>query len=211
MVRIPRLSLVCGLLALCSAFTLRANADIFTQTNSFTTDSQVAGFSFSTTSTQDYNFYTTSYSGGTNADGTTTAAGGFDPVLSLFNADGTLYNGMGPVVSNGGSDAMLTQELGPGAYILALSEFPNFSDGTLGGYMSAGDLAAFLQGSCGTSAAFTDAVDCSQRTGAYTVNYTSTAIPAAVTPEPPSALLLFLPLAGIVVLNRRKFFADASL
>lgn len=195
MVRIPRLSLVCGFLALCSAFTCQANADTFTQSGTFTSDGQVAGFSFTTTTTQSYNFYTTSYAGGANADGTATMAGGFDPVLSLFNSDGTLFNGEGTAVSNGGSDANISDILTPGSYILALSEFPNFSnDGTLSGY------GVF------TTSDFVDLVDGQQLNGNYTVNYTS-----SVTPEPPSALLMLLPLAGVVVLNRRKFFAGASL
>lgn len=194
MVRIPRLSLVCGLLALCSAFTLRANADVFTQSGTFTSDGEVAGFSFSTTQTQVYNFYTTSYSGGTNADGSMTAAGGFDPVLSLFNSDGSLFTGEGTAVSNGGSDAYITDILTPGSYILALSEFPNFSnDGTLTGY------GAF------TTSNFVDLVTGNQLNGNYTVNYTS-----SVTPEPSSALLVLLPLAGAVVLSRRKFAPNAS-
>ncbi len=199
MVHARALSAFCGLVALCSVFTLRANADNFTQTGTFSTDNQIVEISFTTATTQTYNFYTTSYSGGVNADGTSTPAGGFDPVLSLFNSDGTIFSGV--ATSNGGSDANFSDVLDPGSYILALTEFPSFSnDGTLQGFTT--DVPSLVASSCtmGPTGPFTDAVDCSQRNGNYAVNYTS----SSVTPEPPSALLLFLPLAGVVYLNRRR-------
>ena len=205
MVHARPFSALCGLLALCSGLTLRANADTFTQTGTFMNDNQIVEIPVTTATTQTYNFYTTSYSGGMNADGTTTMAGGFDPVLSLFNADGTLFNGN--AVSNGGSDADLTDVLGPGSYTLVLTEFPSFSnDGTIQGFTT--DVASFVASSCtaGPVGPFTDAVTCTPRNGSYAVNYTS-----SVTPEPPSALLLSLPLAGVVLLNRRRLASLASL
>lgn len=193
-------TIVLSALALLSAS--RASAVTITQSGTLGSDNQIVQLGFSTASTQNFTFFTTSYSGGLNADGTTTAAGGFDPVLSLFNSNGTIYAGNSSTA--GGADAFLTDVLGPGSYILVLSEFPNYSSGTIGSFAGIGTI---VSDACGTSSAFTDAVTCSQRTGNYSVNVSS----SAVTPEPPSALLLLLPLGGVVYLNRRKLAASATL
>lgn len=217
MSRALRLSALCGLICLCSAFTLRAHADSFTQSGVLASDNDVVTFDFSTATVQNYTFSTTSYAGGTNADGTTTPAGGFDPVLTLFTSGGTFVpNGVG-----GGSnsctgvntdsatglceDAYFTETLNPGSYVLALTEFPNYSSNTLSDFNP--DNAFIISASCGTSNSFEDANSCTPRDGDYTVNYTS----SAVTPEPPSALLCLLPMAGLVVLSRRRSPATASL
>ncbi len=222
MVHARPLSALCGLLALCLFVVPRANADTVTKSGMLSNDNSVVDFSISTTTTQTYTFFTTSYAGGTNADGTTTMAGGFDPVLTLFtapapgtfvpNAVGGGSNSCTGVNADPGTgsceDAFFTRTLAPGNYILALSEFPNYSNGTLNDFNP--DNASAIAGSCSTSTPFVDANTCSQRTADYTVNYTSAAV-STVTPEPPSALLVFLPLAGIVVLNRRRLASLASL
>lgn len=206
MVHVRPLSALCGLLALCSVGTLRAKADNATLSGVFTNDNQVLAIPITTTTTQSYDFYTTSYSGGVNADGTTTTAGGFDPILSLFDSNGNIVPGGG--ASSGGADANLEDVLGPGMYTLTLTEFGNSSnDNTINGFTT--DVPSFVASVCtnGPSAAFTDAYDCTTRNGNYTVNYTS----SSVTPEPPSALLVLLPLAGVVLLNRRRLASLASL
>ena len=191
MVHAPRLSaLCCGLLAFCSVFALKARADSFTQSGVFTDDNQVLQIPFSSTTTQNYTFSTTSY-----------ASGGFDPVLTLFTSAGTILPGNAN--SAGGADAFLTDVLGPGSYILTLTEFPNFSNGTITG------ATGFTTGAA-PSASFIDLVTGNPTTANYTVNYTSSAV-SSVTPEPPTALLLLLPLGGVVVLNRRRLQASASL
>ena len=194
MVHARRLSAFCGLLALCSVATSGAKASTFT--GSLANDNSVVKIDFSTASAQNYTFDTTSY-----------ATGGFDPILTLFTSAGTFVpNG----VSGGGADADFTETLTPGSYILALTEFPNFDNtNTITGFNP--NNAAAIASICGASSPFEDAETCglvpaaeSQRTGNYAVDITS----SSVTPEPPSALLLLLPLAGAVVLNRRKS-ADA--
>lgn len=227
MVHARRLSALCGLLAFCSLAIPRANADPLTQSGKFQTDNDVVQIDFSTTTVQTYTFDTTSYAGGVNADGTTTAAGGFDPVLTLFTSAGNFVpNGVGGGGSNctgvgtdAGTglceDAFFTETLNPGSYILALTEFPNYSNGTITGADGFNpDNASEIASICGTTSSFEDANSCniaspsaSQRNGNYTVNITS----SAVTPEPPSALLVLLPLAGVVFLNRRRLASIASL
>ncbi len=211
MVHARRLSALCGLVALCSFGTLGAKAVTFTQSGVLSSDNSIVEIDFSTASTQAYTFFTTSYMGGTNADGTTTSAGGFDPVLTLFTAAGTFVpNGVG----GGGMDADFTDTLSAGSYILALTEFPNFTNTDLSGFNP--DNAAAIAADCPTAhPTFEDAVTCgsvpaaeSALNGNYTVNYTSGAV-TATTPEPPSALLLLLPLAGVVALNRRKLASAA--
>lgn len=193
MVHARRLSALCGLLALCSAITLKASADTFTQSGTIATDNTVVQIPFATATVQTYEFTTTSY-----------ATGGFDPVLSLFNADGTLFTGYmnNPAnsASNGGSDADLIDVLGPGSYILALTEFPNYSSGTLSSFATGPATSLFI-----------DQVTGLQTTNAYTVNYSSAGATSAVTPEPPSALLVLLPLGGFVFLNRRKLLQATAL
>ena len=222
MVHARPLSALCGLLAFCSLAVPRANAAPFTDSGTFSTDNDVVLFDITTTTAQNYTFYTTSYAGGTNADGSTTAAGGFDPVLTLFtapapgtfvpNAVGGGSNSCTGVGTDPGTgfceDAYFTETLDPGSYILALTEFPNYSNQTLNDFNP--DNAAIISQSCGTSTSFVDANTCTQRDGDYTVNYTSSAV-SAVTPEPPSALLVLLPLAGVIVLNRRRLASIASL
>ena len=108
MVRTRRLSAFCGLLALCSVVTIGAKASTFTGT--LANDNSVVQIDFSTATTQNYTFDTTSY-----------ANGGFDPVLTLFTSAGTFVpNG----VSGGGMDADFSETLTSGSYILALNGVP---------------------------------------------------------------------------------------
>ena len=51
-------------------------------------DSHSKTYSFDIVSPGMVTLYTTSYGGGLNVDGSTTAAGGFDPVINLFDAKG---------------------------------------------------------------------------------------------------------------------------
>ena len=64
MVHARRLSALCGLVALCSLGTLGAKAVPVTQSGFLSNDNSIVEFDFSTTSTQTYNFFTTSYMGG---------------------------------------------------------------------------------------------------------------------------------------------------
>ena len=88
------------LLVLCCSAWSRASADTETFTGVFTADDSLFNYSFTTTTSQVFDFYTTSYGGGMNANGTVSVAGGFDPVLTLFS------NSSGMVLGFGGSSGM---------------------------------------------------------------------------------------------------------
>jgi hypothetical protein len=119
-----------------------ASASNISFQGTFTEDDQVQLFSFSIASSATVTLRTYGYAGGINAQGHTIAAGGFDPILSLFtsttmlkaaNNDGTCGQvGTGP---GGCLDSFLQISLAAGAYTLALTENdnialgPNFSNG----------------------------------------------------------------------------------
>ncbi len=191
-----------------------AHADTATYTGTLSTDDQVNFFSVVSTSTQSYSFFTTSYGGGNNLNGSRTPSGGFVPVLTLFDGTGA------PIGSDGGSgmcrgsavadgttglcnDALLQESLGPGSYTLALSEFPNVAIGNLGTPFL---FAGYTTGSfCGSSGEFleTDLAPCVQRDANFAVDVTTGALPAPI-PEPPTWLLVLPAAAGIVVLGKRQ-------
>ena len=191
-----------------------AHADTATYAGTFLTDDQVNLYSVTSTSTANYSFFTTSYAGGNNLDGTRTPSGGFVPVLTLFDGTGA------PIGSDGGSgmcrgsavadgttglcnDALLQETLGPGSYTLALSEFPNVAVGNLGTpFLFAGQTTGSF---CGGSGTFleTDLAPCVQRDASYAVDVTTGALPAPI-PEPPTWILVLPAAAGLVVLGKRQ-------
>ena len=78
------------------------------------------------------------YAGGTTSSGTVVSAGGFDTILTLFTASGAFIDdndtGTGvladPATGFAG-DARLIENLAAGNYIVALTEYDNFSIGNL--------------------------------------------------------------------------------
>ena len=78
------------LLLLCLGVREKASATTFTDTFPINIENQVVETIFNVATASPYSLYTTSYGGGVNLNGTTSLAGGFVPVLSLFNADGTI-------------------------------------------------------------------------------------------------------------------------
>ena len=208
-----------AVLSLCLAATLTAKADAFTYTGTFAADNSIASFNLNPTSMMDYNFYTTSYGGGLNADGMSVSLpGGFVPVLTLFSADS------GNVVAFGGGDGMchgssstdpatglcedasFSAALAPGHYVLDLTEFPNVANGGINdGFLFSNDPTA-TGDLCGVSGGMflqTDVAPCVQRTDAYAVNIASSS-PSPV-PEPPTWSLVLLPAAALLVFGRSQF------
>jgi hypothetical protein len=150
-----------------------------------------------------------SYNGGSNAAGQNVAAGGFAPVISLFDGDDQLV-----AIDIGSArtcalsfcwDASLAY-LGavPGHYTLVLSQDGNTPLGTLAdGYAMAGQphyTAAYLGGS-NPDATFVQ-IDGAQRSGHWALDVS---LPAGVTlvPEPGGAALLAAGLAVLSLLRRR--------
>jgi hypothetical protein len=89
-------------------------------------------------------FETFSYAGGALRDGTIVPAGGFDPVISLFDAHDRLL----AVAEDGGRrrdastlnayDDFLVTPLLPGAYRIVVSQYDNFPIAPIGGLLGLG-------------------------------------------------------------------------
>lgn len=133
-----------------------AHAGAFSFTGSFTNDTDLQYFSFTLANpTPGVELRTWSYAGGTNAAGTAIPAGGFEPTLNLYMADGTQMNpGISGPCSNGNSDPLANLSADPisgacadvfypttlsfpggtwnaGTYIVVLSLFANPGIGNL--------------------------------------------------------------------------------
>jgi hypothetical protein len=152
---------------------------------------------------------TLSYAGGTDALGTAVPRGGFDPVLALFDAGGTLLgqndDGGADVpadaLTGATFDAYLALVLAAGDYTLAVAQFDNLARGPAlaDGFERTGQ-ASFTTGfGCpDAQAAFNDVsgVAGCGRSAAFAVEV------AALVPEPASALLL-VPALALAVRRRR--------
>ncbi len=112
-----------------------ANAADFSFRGTFAQDDDVHLFDFSVGTESMVTFKTYSYAGGTQADGTVIAAGGFDPILSLFDTHGKLIalgdDGEAGTVAEDPTtrqayDVLLKIDLMAGNYTLALSQYDNF-------------------------------------------------------------------------------------
>lgn len=117
-----------------------AHAADFSFTGKFTNDNEVQEFDFAVAGPgADVTLRTWSYAGGTNAAGDEIARGGFDPIVTLFNAstgafvaandDGANVN-VDPV--NGiPFDSFLMQNLNAGTYKATVTQFSSFANGPL--------------------------------------------------------------------------------
>jgi hypothetical protein len=194
-------------------------------TGTFTQDDQLEIFLFTAPSAS-FSAETWSYAGGTNAAGNIITAGGFDPVISLFDATGgfsatspliaTNDDGplavVDPLTGNAFDSFLSSNTLSPsGTYALVLSVNDNLAYGpTYGdgfGQSGNGNFTAAEFG-CSGSGPFCDAgVD--QRTGNWAVDISGvrSAVDTSAggtAPEPGSVLLLSAGLGGLALLRRRR-------
>ncbi len=175
-----------------------------TVTGSLTTDDQVNFYTTTLTSSQTLNVNTTSY-----------ATGGFVPVLTLFSGSGSpiAASMTGPASSPPAAlnnDAYISQLLGPGTYLLSLSEFPNgATNGAFDPFLFAGQgnfTPSLCPGSTGTSFLESDVAPCIQRTGNFTFTSNANFTASSVTPEP-ATWMLVLPAAGFLVVFGKRSIA----
>lgn len=204
-----------ALLTICLAAVPGAMAASFTATGTLAADNSVYSHTFDTTTPQNFTFYTTSYGGGMNADGTHTSAGGFVPVLTLFSSTtgNVLGFGGGDGMCSGPSmadpstgvceDAYFTEMLDPGSYTLDLTEFPNVAIGNLSDGFLAGSDTHFTGTNCGSDGMFlqADLAPCVQRTANFAVNATST----SPVPEPATWILVLPAAAAVFRFGHRQF------
>jgi len=115
-----------------------ASAANFSFTGNFTYDNDVQAFSFVVGSPSSVSLRSWSWAGGVNAAGQNIAAGGFDPILALFDSTGNRVGeqddaGCGLVASNTGRcwDTFFTTNLAAGTYTATIQQYNNFNLGSL--------------------------------------------------------------------------------
>lgn len=189
-----------------------ARAVSYTYTGTFTSDAQVNEYTITIPTAQTVDFFTTSYAGGVNLNGTTSAAGGFVPSLTIFSASsdlavdcgaaGTTCSGMamGPEKTDPttglADDVNLIENLSAGTYVVALSEYPNVALGGLNdGFLTSVDPTLFTD-ACGPGMFLeADTAPCAQRNGKFALN-------VGTVPEPATAWLA-LPILTVVIFRKR--------
>ena len=192
-----------------------AQAASFSFSGIFEGDDDVQLFDFSVGAASTVTLVSYSYAGGVQADGTIVAAGGFDPILALFDAAGNLIDqfddGPNPVpadpVTGLEYDTFLDIAVDAGEYTAAIMQYDNFAPANLGqAFARQGD--PFFTAGFGCSAGqFCDA-EGNNRTAAWAfdiLGVDDAVIPnPAPVPLPASAPLLLAGLAAINIVRRRK-------
>jgi len=98
----------------------------FSYTGNLTNDDSVQLFNLSIKEASTVSIRTWSYAGGKNAHGELIPAGGFDPILTIFDADGNYLDESHDIdTDNEEYDALLSKDLVAGNYIVALTQYPN--------------------------------------------------------------------------------------
>ena len=115
-----------------------ANAANYAYTGTFSGDDDIRMFNFSVSAPSTVTLRTFSYAGGTQSNGNLVGAGGFDPVLTLFDGTGAFViendDGIPPQVqydpvTGKPYDSFLEIALAAGNYILAITQWDNFAVG----------------------------------------------------------------------------------
>ena len=187
----------------------------------FTADDNVQLFSVALATPAAVDFRSYGYAGGTTSTGTVVPTGGFDTVLSLFSGSGVFIedndDGSGvrtdPATGLAG-DARITANLATGSYIVALTQYDNFSIGNLAdGFAETGNPnftadPTFASGGACPGNMFRDISGTAGRCrdGNWAVDFVNVAsvTPVTATPEPSALLLAAVGLALLFAGCRRK-------
>lgn len=220
LVRMPSLCKL-GLCVALIIFPSISRAANITLEGHFTADDGVQLFNISIAAPGSVDIRSYGYAGGTTSTGVAVPRGGFDSILTLFNASGVFIDdddeGAGVAtdpLTGLAADARLTETLAPGSYIVALTEYDNFSIGNLAaGFAEAGnpnftaDSTFSTAGPCpGNMFRDISGTTGRCRTGNWTVDFVnvSSVTPAAPVPEPSTLLLLGLGCALLLIPRCRR-------
>jgi len=219
--RLSRLGFLVPVLSLSIGVAAAGN---FSYTGAFTQDDNLQVFLFTAPSSSTI-VRTWSYAGGTNAAGQVILPGGFDPILSVFDATGGLVassllidsnnDGAGvavdPATGSASDSLLLLNALNPGGiYALILTQYDSTPGGTYGDGFSRTGQGNFTAGAFGCPGPdpFCDA-SIAQRNGQWAVDIlgvdgANEVTDAGAAPEPGTTLLLLTGLSSLVLLGRRK-------
>lgn len=195
-----------------------AVAATFSFSGSFAADDDVRRFDFTVGAPSTVTLRSYSYAGGTQADGTVVSAGGFDPILALFDgATGALIDqqddadddGRVPPDPETGEvyDVLLEIALEAGSYFVTVMQFDNFANGPFisDGFERGGD-GNFTDADFGCDGGrFCDGQDVS-RTGAWAFDILDVDDAVLVDPDVPAVPL---PASGLLLAGAVAAMAGA--
>jgi hypothetical protein len=178
-----------------------------TVTGTFSTDEDVVSIPVTLTHADAVTIYSTSYGGGLNLDGTVSAPGGFEPLLTLYSPTGAFLDSAGgdqtcvaginadPGTGTCGDAVLHFASLAAGTYTLAVTENINYPNGNLADGFSETGFGNFTGTICGSTGGFLQSDlaggACVQRSAAFTVN--------VAVPEPADLAVLFVGFAALAV------------
>jgi hypothetical protein len=190
-----------------------AAATDFSFVGTLANDDEVLFFNFTVGAPSLVTLRTYSYAGGTNAAGAVIARGGFDPILSLYNAttgakiaDNDDGNSSVPADSVSGEhyDTYFQSLLGAGNYTVSVTEYDNFGPATLAGIFNGSSSVGFADVSGAAN---------NPRDGhwAFDVLNVASASQGGVVPEPATWGLMIsgFGLTGAMLRRRRQTAATA--
>lgn len=185
--------------AVCAFAATPAAAADFSYSGTMTDPNDVLLFHFTATGSSTVTLVSYSYAGGTQADGNVVSAGGFDPLLALYAADGTFLgtNDDGSSVvdpSTGNSwDVLFSSMLAAGNYTVALTSYPQIANGTA---LNLADLGAAFNG--------TGSFNGRSGTFAFDLLGVSTATGPGAVPEPGTWAMMLLGFGAIGYSMRKR-------